>query len=390
MAQPVITVAENNRASEAYFRDRAHDAAMRSFWLNKPFSDVGDCGRSFLRLGAVLAALRLTRADTVVDFGAGSGWLTSFFCRMGLRVIGVDVAHAGLKLGTTLLASRRPWEGDGEAGFVVYDGETLPLADGSVTKIVCFDSFHHVPNKARLLAEFGRVLAEGGMAGFTEPGEGHSQSPISIQEMSEYGVLESDVLLEEVWEWARDAGFSELRVIPHFPAGLTVPWPGAKTLREGKLDARTARELGAVIRGSAVFVLTKGGRVPTSRNPSVLAARLTPLVAAVEARPGEEFAVPVRLTNTGDTCWLAAPHRRGGHVTARLCLKDSHQRIVDRDFAASLLPHDLAPGDEVTVEIRGRAPGPGGYLLELDMVDEQICWFQQRGSLTTTIPLTVR
>jgi hypothetical protein len=49
----------------------------------------------------------------------------------------------------------------------------------------------------------------------------------------------------------------------------------------------------------------------------------------------------------------------------------------------------LAPGEEVTFEITFPAPIYGRHILEFDLVAEMVCWFEQNGSKTVRIPITV-
>lgn len=54
---------------------------------------------------------------------------------------------------------------------------------------------------------------------------------------------------------------------------------------------------------------------------------------------------------------------------------------VLRDDMRIPLPRDLAPGEEVVLDVSLQAPAdPGDYLLKYDMVVEWVAWFEQRGS----------
>ena len=94
--------------------------------------------------------------------------------------------------------------------FLHFNGRTLELPDESVDRIVCFDALHHVPNVADVLREFGRVLKPGGIAGFSEPGRRHAESPQSQYEMQNYAVLENNIDVNEIFAWAKPAGFTRL------------------------------------------------------------------------------------------------------------------------------------------------------------------------------------
>src|SRR5213075_419536 len=96
--------------------------------------------------------------------------------------------------------------------FLVFDGQHLDLPDASVERVLCLDAFHHVPNPDQVLAELGRVLEPGGIAGFAEPGPEHSRTPQSQYEMKTFGVIENDVDMKAVWEAAHRAGFTDLKV----------------------------------------------------------------------------------------------------------------------------------------------------------------------------------
>jgi hypothetical protein len=54
------------------------------------------------------------------------------------------------------------------------------------------------------------------------------------------------------------------------------------------------------------------------------------------------------------------------------------------------LTHDLKPGEEIALSITVTAPAePGDYLLELDMVQEHVAWFKDKGSPTCRVPVHV-
>lgn len=52
------------------------------------------------------------------------------------------------------------------------------------------------------------MLKPGGIAGFSESGRNHSQTPTSQKEMAEYDLLENDLVLEDVVALAYQVGVS--------------------------------------------------------------------------------------------------------------------------------------------------------------------------------------
>jgi SpoIID/LytB domain protein len=89
--------------------------------------------------------------------------------------------------------------------------------------------------------------------------------------------------------------------------------------------------------------------------------------------PGGEINVDVHVKNSGLAAWPAGganPVRLGYHWF------DMDSRAVVWDGMRTLLPHDVAPGEEVTLTVDMRAPdADGAYALSWDMVQEGKGWF---------------
>lgn len=101
----------------------------------------------------------------------------------------------------------------------------------------------------------------------------------------------------------------------------------------------------------------------------------------------------VRVRNDGDRAWPRRPlHHLGiGQVTLGNHWKERGGRMVVQDDARSGLPHDLAPGAETVLSLGVTAPArPGVYTLELDMVQEGVCWFARHGSPPAVARVLVR
>ncbi|HEV8469943.1 MAG TPA: SpoIID/LytB domain-containing protein [Candidatus Limnocylindria bacterium] len=96
--------------------------------------------------------------------------------------------------------------------------------------------------------------------------------------------------------------------------------------------------------------------------------------------PGGEVNIDVRVTNTGLKPWPA-----GGEHPVRLGYHwfDMSSQAVVWDGARTLLPHDVAPGESVTLTVDMRAPrNEGAYALAWDMVQEGANWFS-----TAAVPM---
>src|SRR4029077_15702634 len=100
----------------------------------------------------------------------------------------------------------------------------------------------------------------------------------------------------------------------------------------------------------------------------------------------------VSAKNTGHARWLregAAVTGNGAvHLAAHLLAENEGE--ISRYIAGAFLPNDIAPGESVEIEIALRAPdSPGNYLLEFDLVSENLAWFEDLGSLVLRHSLNV-
>ncbi len=119
------------------------------------------------------------------------------------------------------------------------------------------------------------------------------------------------------------------------------------------------------------------------------AVRIVPLSPPQTLRPGET--APVRLSLTNESAHLLAhdiPAGRHISVANHWLRVDGSVSIADDGRA--MLPATLAPGASVDVELTVHAPSePGPHLLEVDLVQERVCWFAERGSNTARVPIDV-
>ncbi len=382
---------EFNRASERYFAQRREDEHL----LRKPYGDPLAFPRALFDLGVLTRWLRLSPGETVLELGAGTCWLSHLLNRFGCKTIAVDVSETALELGRELFERESSTDWDLGPEFVVYDGHRIPLADGSVDKIVVYHAFHHVPNQEEILVELCRVLGDGGVVAMCEPGRRHSRQPHSRLEMDRHGVLENEILVEELEVLALRCGFSRLCVVPvTVSSPLEVPPRELAAFLRGEGLGNFWRSLCNDIRDSPYIVIYKGDFVPTSRLPQRLAARVEKVGGGgtVAAAAGTPARLRFRLTNTGDTRWLAAIDGQPGwtRLGAHLYRAGDGSAELEFDWCRWRLPRDVDPGErvELDVELPGLAE-PGEYRVVLDLVAEEILWFARHDSPTLELRLVV-
>ena len=374
---------EFNGNAELHWQSISKEPDARLHVLNKPLSTVRDTPGILYRLGLVLHELDLGVGMTVVDFGAGSCWLSSLMNRLRCRTISVDVSGTALAFGREMFETDPRHQMELNPRFVKYSGHELDIPSESVDRIVCFDSFHHVPNQTEVLREFFRILRPGGRLVMGEPGEGHAHSDQGAYETEIHGVLENDIHLDDLVRLAADVGFHspQLKPFPD-PASLTFSLEQHTRFMGGDDNIFPVDTVRESLRHFMILSLFKGRGAPDSRNPSVLRAEIKALSLA--SRPAGDGSIQsVRITNSGDTLWLREETPLGGFVVLGAHLLNLKRETVARGFVRVYLPKNVAPGESIDLDIRLPKANPQGHcLIQLDMVDDRVAWFEQTGSPT--------
>ena len=383
------SVEELNRAAEQYFLSLSD----WDYHLSKPFSTPDETPPLLTDVAVLIDALQLTAGATVLEFGAGTGWLSRFLTQLGARVILLDVSPTALTIARELYR-RQPVIGDKSTPeFLQSDGRCIPLPDESVDRIVSFHAFHHAPDPDSVLREFGRVLKPGGLAVFVEPGPRHSTTPQSQFEMRTHGVIENDIDVHDVWRTAQGAGFSDLKLaVFHTPRFHLSLEDYEDFLAGGSTCAGWVTSTRGFLRHVRTFVLSKSAsnRVD-SRAARALAADIRLAATHIRVTSGESIAIDAVVKNSDQATWLPSdvPHGGvllGGHVY------DGAGKLLSFDAAAARLtdpPREIRPGEAVPVRLILSPQPVGRYIVELDCVASRVTWFAQVGSPTVRLTLDV-
>ena len=146
--------------------------------------------------------------------------------------------------------------------------------------------------------------------------------------------------------------------------------------------------------GLLVFQLPSGREEPASgqdgsKLPRKAAlAEITPADERLTMAAGARVPVRARVRNAGAAAWPARSGR--GQIALGNHWLDRHCRMLRRDDGRAPLP-TLRSGEEADVVLEVTAPvQPGDYVLELDVVQEEIAWFSQRRRLSRRRSRTAR
>jgi len=120
-------------------------------------------------------------------------------------------------------------------------------------------------------------------------------------------------------------------------------------------------------------------------------AELSVPTPTLQVEAGSCLDVRVKIKNASSTIWPAARL-----ATSRFALRlgnhwlNEHGHTLVLDDGRTTLINDLPPGGEVELRLSARVPTrSGAYVLELDLVQESVAWFKDKGSPTLKISVQV-
>lgn len=385
-----LTVEELCETAENYI---AHLTSW-DYQLAKPFASIVEAPLCLNTFAQLLQRMDLVAEMTILDFGAGTCWLSRYLTQLGLEVIALDASASALKIGQELYA-RQPIIGNKpQPRYLVFKGHTIDLPDRSVDRIICMDAFHHVPNPQEVLAEMSRVLKDGGIAGFAEPGPEHSKNPQSQYEMKHYRVVENDIILRDIWAMARKVGFTDIKAAAFTLAPTLMSLDDFDDyLAGGHMTRAVTDQARHEMRNHRLFLLYKGApAMPDSRmGGDALGATLKVTLTQSTVKEGESFQARISAKNTGRSIWLPSTANIGAvRFGAHLC--DAEGAVTDLNFFRDSLGPGKArvmPGETVSFEVEIPAPPKGRSIIEFDLVAEQVTWFSMIGTKTVRIPVEV-
>jgi 2-polyprenyl-3-methyl-5-hydroxy-6-metoxy-1,4-benzoquinol methylase/glycosyltransferase involved in cell wall biosynthesis len=369
--------------------ERNHYLRTKPFYnlANKPDKHQGDgldaeTHRHFCDFANIAVTLGLPPGSRLLDAGCGSGWMSEYFARLGYQVKGIDISPDLIEMARDRLA-RVPYDVDHETtlgcSFAVHDIESAPLAE-QFDAVLCYDSLHHFENEDAVLRHLADMLPVGGVLFILEgerPAAGSATEAELFGVMSEYGTLESPFDYGHLRQILDEHGFA---VIGDYASvnGLFE----REIIKDDLLPLRDVALNYHYLACKKVVDGAAASTVPDSRRPSLLRAR----IAAVSpgfgpVKPGGLLQIELEIENTGDTLWLAGRETRTGTVMPGVRIRDALGTLVSEFHGQPPLPRAVAPGEIVHLRIEPAAPqSPGKYTLKFDLVNQQVCWFEDVGS----------
>jgi 2-polyprenyl-3-methyl-5-hydroxy-6-metoxy-1,4-benzoquinol methylase len=376
--------------------ERLHYLRTKPFYhlANKPAKFRGEgmdveTHRHFCDFANMAVALDVPPGARILDVACGSGWLSEYFARLGYDVTGVDISPQLIEICEQRIGALPPIDREKQirCRFRVHDIELSPL-DEQFDAIICYDATHHLEDARAALHHLAAMLPLGGALFILEgnrPAPGSAGEAELIRVMKEFGTLESAFDREYLGSLLDDAGFA----IAGDYVSVNGLFDREAVDEKGRLRIETPPINYLLCKKVAEGALAS--TVPDSRAPGLLRAELTLRSQWPERfAPRETFRADLLVRNAGDTLWLGGGFLRRGSVTLGVKIFDEAGTVCDEFHGEPALPRAVAPNESCSVTIEHGCPAASGrYTLKIDLVDQHICWFEERGSTALYLPMAV-
>lgn len=362
--------------------------------MGKPFSTPKEVAHHLHHLGILFDCLKVSPTMKVLDFGAGTCWLSKILWQMGCDVVASDVSETSLRLGQKLFEEFPvPTPRKGKISFNVFDGHTIHLPSESVDRIVCYDVLHHIPNLPVVLREFFRVLKPSGVVALSEPiSEIHSSSVQSQHEMKTYRVLENNLDPVDLCQSICDCGFERPRFKLYPSLGADISFDDYMNVRSEGVVPRIYVESGIeTARNEGVFYFLKPGtRIKDSRQAEGLAHQMSVDQQTLKGRVGQTIRARFKIENVGDALWISQNDADVGVVKVGASFQRQGSEGPPVDFHRTFLPRSIHPGESIDVDVNFQLEEPGQYIVKFDLVSEVVTWFEHHGSVPVCVDVRIR
>jgi glycosyltransferase involved in cell wall biosynthesis/2-polyprenyl-3-methyl-5-hydroxy-6-metoxy-1,4-benzoquinol methylase len=367
--------------------------------LHKPIKFSGDgmdveTARHFYDFANIAVALALRADARILDVGCGPGWVSEYFARIGYDMTGIDISEDLIEIARDRLA-HLPYQVDQETPvqcrFLVHDIEAGPL-EQKFDAIICYDALHHFEDEQSVFRNLAAMLDLGGFMFIVEGQKPEPGSALEIELtgfMEKYQTLESPFSKDYLHRLIDENGFQ-----------LVADYVSVNGLFEQEMltvdKSDRSLPLGTIDTGYHYLTCLKvaegapGSTVPDSRNPSIVRAQIILRNTLPESfAPNQDIKLSLSLINVGDTVWLTGQTFRDGLVMPGVKIIDVDGNVAVESHGP-LLPRCVAPGRSLTIDVHLNAPAqPGTYSVKIDLVDQNVCWFEEQGSQPLVLEILV-
>jgi SAM-dependent methyltransferase len=409
--------------------DRAFHDTLFGVASHDPF-DRSFPGYVTIRRFADLGGERIRGARTVLDLGCGPGEITCELARRFPSVEFIGVDHSAVAIERARGNGKRL--GLTNSRFAAADLTTF-VPDARVDLVVMFDAFHHLVDPAAFVARLGTytdrfflIEPAGDALGRWRRAVDFDWLPCEFDKIRariEY-VLGTDAAGAEAaaGDVQPEAGRAIENRYPEadyrrFFAGFAVEFEGtvagfdvyppaphhSTAWRARLMDAAydAVVHIDRDLHAQGLDLHAKHWAIDAVRGATAPARRVSrPPADRADASPewrvqgsfdasygganipaelpaGQEVTVETTVKNLSWRTWTSETERP---ILVSYHWLDPSRRVVEYDGMRTRLPRPLAPGDQCAAAVRVRTPArAGSYLLEIDLVEENVSWFSAAG-----------
>lgn len=156
-------------------------------------------GRTWSAVGPLLA--QLVPHCTIVDLGAGEGWLSQLLSQNAAKVIAIDNSPKMVEFGRTEAKRRKITNLEYRLG----DLAEPPVKPGTVDIVIMSQALHHAVNPSQAIQASARLLKPGGKIVILDLNQHSFDKARELYGDYWLGFAESDLRA-----WLKQAGFSEI------------------------------------------------------------------------------------------------------------------------------------------------------------------------------------
>lgn len=332
----------------------------------------------------LLKAMAVPPGGRILEVGSGPGWISEILLCLGFEVEGIEPSEEMIAIARERIDAAIRHHRLRSPPAVRFHASTIEdcdLPDETADAVLFHASLHHVVDEDLTLAQCFRLLRPGGVIGVCEaawiPGQKELEAQLE-EEMRQYGTLENPFTPEYLDSLLDRHGFVDLcryhAVNGYFPA------------RQGRLRLDEVTESHAHTHNN--LTARKPSPYPlTTLDPQARTlAEITVLSHSFDPEDGR-LGLRVRLDNRGETAWLERSPRVGW-VSIALRAGDLGSPGF-REAARHRLPETVPAGGRIEVDlVYSLPPGSEDEPWHLDLINEELFWFSQRGTRPARIELS--
>jgi SAM-dependent methyltransferase len=332
-------------------------------------------------------ALALPAGSRILDVGCGSGWLCEYFARLGYQVTGIDVSPELIRIANERV-QKLPFGLDEKSAvsceFLLHDIEHAPLEE-NFDAITLYDSLHHFEDEHAVLENIGQMLDYGGVLFVAEgemPPEGSPTESELREVMEEFETLEAPFTREYLHAVLQQHGFAiagDFTAVTGFVDRDNLEGNGVNFVETPSFNYLLCKK-------------TDPKQMRDSRAPGKLRADLALTSKWTKSiSPDGKIEFDISAKNVGDTLWLVSNAPLRGRVRLGVKMLNGAGEVIEEIHGWPRLQRAMAPDEKTELRVSLNAPTkPGEYSLKVDLVDQDICWFEENGSTPLLLSFEVK